>query len=114
MHGREFYVQYKGVASQTDMADYVSLRDQRKMKITLPPLHEQKGIASILGALDDKIELNRRTNETLEAMARAIFKSWFVDFDPVRAKMVRLPEQYRWSSYSVYRFARAAKEAPST
>ena len=48
---------------------------------------EQKAIAHILGTLDDKIELNRRMNETLEAMARAIFKSWFVDFDPVRAKM---------------------------
>ena len=47
---------------------------------------EQRAIACILGALDDKIELNRRMNETLEAMARAIFKSWFVDFDPVRAK----------------------------
>jgi type I restriction enzyme S subunit len=51
-----------------------------------PPLHEQRGIAYILGALDDKIDLNRRVNETLEAMARALFKSWFVDFDPVRAK----------------------------
>ena len=47
---------------------------------------EQRAIAHILGTLDDKIELNRRMNETLEAMARAIFKSWFVDFDPVRAK----------------------------
>lgn len=53
---------------------------------TLPPLHEQKRIAHILGTLDDKIELNRRMNATLEAMARALFKSWFVDFDPVRAK----------------------------
>ena len=52
----------------------------------LPPLTEQRAIAHILGALDDKIELNRRMNETLEAMARAIFKSWFVDFDPVRAR----------------------------
>ena len=49
-------------------------------------LHEQRAIAHILGTLDDKIELNRRMNETLEAMARALFKSWFVDFDPVRAK----------------------------
>ena len=48
---------------------------------------EQRAIAHILGTLDDKIELNRRINETLEAMARALFKSWFVDFDPVRAKM---------------------------
>ena len=54
-----------------------------------PPLKlsEQRAIAHILGTLDDKIELNRRMNETLEAMARALFKSWFVDFDPVRAKM---------------------------
>ena len=56
------------------------------IRVPLPPLAEQRAIASILGTLDDKIELNRRMNETLEAMARAIFKSWFVDFDPVRAK----------------------------
>jgi len=49
-------------------------------------VHEQRTIAHILGTLDDKIELNRRVSETLEAMARALFKSWFVDFDPVRAK----------------------------
>jgi type I restriction enzyme S subunit len=55
-------------------------------RIPLPPLGEQKAIAHILGTLDDKIELNRKTNETLEAMAKALFKSWFVDFDPVRAK----------------------------
>ena len=53
----------------------------------LPPLAEQKSIASVLGALDDKIELNRRMNATLESMARALFQSWFVDFDPVRAKL---------------------------
>ncbi len=51
--------------------------------ILLPPLVEQKAIAHILGSLDDKIELNRQMNETLEAMAQALFKSWFVDFDPV-------------------------------
>jgi len=55
--------------------------------VNIPPPTEQRAIAHILGTLDDKIELNRRTNETLEAMARAIFKSWFVDFDPVRAKV---------------------------
>jgi type I restriction enzyme, S subunit len=86
MSGREFYVQYKGVAAQTDMAEYVSLADQRRMRITLPGIEEQRAIAHILGTLDDKIDLNRRMNETLEAMARAIFKSWFVDFDPVRSK----------------------------
>lgn len=57
------------------------------LDILLPPLPEQHAIAHILGTLDDKIELNRRMNETLEAMARALFKSWFVDFDPVRAKI---------------------------
>ena len=57
------------------------------VEISLPPLPEQRRIADILGALDDKIELNRRMNETLEQMARALYKSWFVDFDPVRAKM---------------------------
>jgi type I restriction enzyme S subunit len=57
------------------------------LRIPLPPLSEQRAIAHILGTLDDKIELNRRMNETLEATARAIFRSWFVDFDPVRAKM---------------------------
>ena len=62
--------------------EYVS-----RYKILLPSLSEQRAIAHILGTLDDKIELNRRMNETLEEMARAIFKSWFVDFDPVRAKM---------------------------
>ena len=59
----------------------------RKISLTLPPLAEQKAIAAVLGALDDKIELNRRMNATLEAMARALFQSWFVDFDPVRAKL---------------------------
>jgi type I restriction enzyme S subunit len=56
-------------------------------QIALPPLSEQRSIAHILGTLDEKIELNRRMNETLEAMARELFKSWFVDFDPVRAKV---------------------------
>lgn len=56
-------------------------------KASVPPLAEQKAIAAVLGALDDKIELNRRMNATLEAMARALFQSWFVDFDPVRAKL---------------------------
>ncbi|WP_202594962.1 restriction endonuclease subunit S [Blastopirellula marina] len=67
--------------------DSLRCADVPKFRLPIPPLPEQKAIASILGALDDKIELNRRMNETLEAMARALFKSWFVDFDPVRAKM---------------------------
>ena len=57
------------------------------LPLQLPPLTEQRSIAHILGTLDNKIELNRRMNQTLEEMARTLFKSWFVDFDPVRAKM---------------------------
>jgi type I restriction enzyme S subunit len=58
----------------------------KELAIPSPSIEKQKAIAHILGTLDDKIELNRKTNETLEAMAKALFKSWFVDFDPVRAK----------------------------
>jgi type I restriction enzyme S subunit len=58
-----------------------------RLPVRLPSVPEQRAIARILGTLDDKIELNWRMNETLEAMARALFKSWFVDFDPVRAKV---------------------------
>lgn len=59
----------------------------RRFSFTAPPIEDQSRIAELLDALDDKIELNRRMNETLEAMARAIFKDWFVDFGPTRAKM---------------------------
>jgi type I restriction enzyme S subunit len=58
----------------------------RSLVFPLPPIDQQKAISALLSCLDDKIDLNRRMNETLESMARAIFKSWFVDFDPVRAK----------------------------
>jgi type I restriction enzyme S subunit len=67
-------------------------------RILVPPLPEQRAIAHILGTLDDKIELNRRMNETLEAMAQALFKSWFVDFDPVVVNAIRagnpIPEKF--------------------
>lgn len=59
----------------------------RNFAIKVPPLDEQKAIAQILSSLDDKIELNQQMNRTLEAIARALFKSWFIDFDPVRAKL---------------------------
>lgn len=64
----------------------ISLKSIGELEIPICPTLEMESIVSLLGALDDKIELNRRMNETLEAMARAIFKSWFVDFDPVLAK----------------------------
>ena len=64
----------------------LNITSLHRLIIPVPPLREQRAIAHILGTLDDKIELNRRMNETLESMARAMFKAWFVDFDPVRAK----------------------------
>ena len=72
---------------QTTGLGHVTKQDLEEIEAAIPPLPEQQAIAHVLGVLDDKIELNRRMNETLEAMARALFKSWFVDFEPVRAKM---------------------------
>jgi type I restriction enzyme, S subunit len=82
----EFRDQLSGMKASTDMAPYLSLVDQKRLEITLPPIEHQRAMAKILGSLDDKIDLNRRMNETLEVIARALFRSWFVDFDPVRAK----------------------------
>ncbi|WP_404363308.1 restriction endonuclease subunit S [Corallococcus coralloides] len=82
-----FQAQLDGVKTHGSMAaDYVSISDQMHFKLPLPPPVVQGQIAASLGALDDKIDLNRRMNQTLEAMAQALFRSWFVDFDPVRAK----------------------------
>ncbi len=66
--------------------DRIPLIEMPSFPIRVPSLAEQRAIAAVLGALDDKIDLNRRMNETFEAIARALFKSWFIDFDPVRAK----------------------------
>jgi type I restriction enzyme S subunit len=83
---QEFRGQLYGLAYATDMAPYLSLRDQATLNISIPPIVKQRAIGSVLRALDDKIELNRQTNETLEAVARALFKDWFVDFGPTRTK----------------------------
>lgn len=82
----EFTEQLGGMKASTDMAPYLSLVDQKRLQITIPVIEDQRSIARVLGTLDDKIELNRRMSETLESMARALFMSWFVAFDPVRAK----------------------------
>jgi len=66
----------------------VVLKDFRKAEIKVPPIVKQKEISKVLRSLDDKIELNRQTNQILEQIAQAIFKSWFVDFDPVKAKVI--------------------------
>lgn len=78
----------KELQSRTTGTTVLGIRQSqlRQVRIPCPDTREQRAIAHILGALDDKIELNRQMNETLEAMARALFKSWFIDFDPVRAK----------------------------
>jgi len=80
--------------SRTEISGYLTGSTMPKLTqgnlnrilVTCPPLSEQRAIVRVLGTLDDKIELNRRTNETLESMARTLFRAWFVDFDPVRAK----------------------------
>jgi len=85
---------FRGKAFQDELAavmshstrNQVPITAQRLLRISLPALPVQRAIAHVLGTFDDKIELNRRMNETLEAVARTIFQSWFVDFDPVRAK----------------------------
>ena len=75
------------LAVQTGTAvPHISSKQIAEYEFAAPPIPEQKAIAHILGTLDDKIELNLKTNETLEVMAKALFKSWFVDFDPVKAK----------------------------
>jgi type I restriction enzyme S subunit len=103
--GSEFIAQLRGMSASTDMAPYLSLTDQRRLNITLPPITRQERIADILGTLDDKIELNRRMNETLEAMARRLFKSWFVDFDPVHAKAALRREHPKLSNADLSRRA---------
>jgi type I restriction enzyme, S subunit len=82
-HGR---AAIRSIVEQGAGASGIRGSDLETLDVLWRPLPEQRAIAHILGTLDDKIELNRRMNETLEAMARALFKSWFVDFDPVRAK----------------------------
>lgn len=75
------------------VVSHIRVGDCFKFKLKLPPLPVQKEIASLLGALDDLIALLRETNATLEAIAQALFKSWFVDFDPVRARMEGRPPE---------------------
>lgn len=86
MQSQEMQAKLVGRSSGTTVIG-IKQSELRKIEVTLPPLPEQRAIAHILGTLDDKIELNRKQNETLEEMARTLFKAWFVDFEPVRAKM---------------------------
>jgi len=82
-----------GSRANTTVQTTINLKDLRALPIPLPPVGERNMIAALIGALDNRITLLRETNATLEAIAQALFKSWFVDFDPVRAKMAgRAPE----------------------
>ena len=87
VRGPEWWDQIAKFLNVGAVFDSLKCADVPNFMLRIPPLPEQRAIAHILGTLDDKIELNRKMSETLEAMARALFKSWFVDFDPVRAKM---------------------------
>jgi type I restriction enzyme S subunit len=87
------------------------LSSLRSIRVPLPPVSEQQAIAHVLGTVDDKIELNRRMNETLEAMARAIFRSWFVDFGPVRAK-VEGREPFGMDAETASLFADSFQDSP--
>lgn len=80
------FQQYIDAVKTGTSIPHISIGQLRDYRFALPPLHEQHAIAEVLGSLDDKIELNRQTNKTLEEMASAIFKAWFVDFEPVKAK----------------------------
>jgi len=82
----EFADQWAARKDETDMAAYVSLTAQRELFVRLPDIDDQRPIAVILGTLDDRIGLNRRISHTLEQLSFALFRSWFVDFDPVLAK----------------------------
>jgi type I restriction enzyme S subunit len=76
-----------GVSANTTVQTTINLKDLRQLQVPFPRAAERRAIAHLLGTLDDKIEINRKQNETLEATVRALFKAWFVDFEPVRAKM---------------------------
>ena len=91
MRSSAFTDQWMARSNETDMAAYVSLTAQRQLNVALPEIDEQHAIAGVLGALDDKIEQNRRTVRALERLARAIFRAWFVDFEPVKAKAAGAP-----------------------
>lgn len=82
----DFRAQLASRKGETDMADYVSLTAQRQLRVALPGVSIQREIGATVGALDARIDLLRQTNATLESIAQALFKSWFIDFDPVRAK----------------------------
>jgi len=92
MKSNGFQDQLEAFKGRNATFDYVSLTKQRELVIPLPSINYQRAIGNILRKFDQKIHLNTQTNQTLESIAQAIFKSWFVDFEPVKAKMTVLAE----------------------
>jgi len=87
LQSKHFVNQISSRKGETDMADYLSLTAQRSLSLLIPDISIQKQIVAQLSVIDAKLQLGAQTNQTLEQMAQAIFESWFVDFDPVKAKM---------------------------
>lgn len=87
------YEELRGISDSHSIRGSLTTKLIKGLDIFLPPIEEQKAIAKILSSLDDKIELNRQMNATLEAMAKALFKAWFIDFEPVRANMENRPSE---------------------
>jgi type I restriction enzyme S subunit len=93
VNGPDWWEQVSKFINVGAVFDSLRCRDIPSFELTIPPINQQREISALLGALDDRITLLRETNATLEAIAQALFKSWFVDFDPVRAKLEgRAPE----------------------
>ena len=93
INGPEWWEQVSKFINVGAVFDSLRCRDIPNFELTIPPMEDQREISTVLDSLDDRITLLRETNATLEAIAQALFKSWFVDFDPVRAKMEgRTPE----------------------
>jgi len=86
VRGDEWWEQVRKYINVGAVFDSLKCRDIPSFEVVVPPLAEQDKISEVLAALDDRIDLLRQTNATLEAIAQAVFKSWFIDFDPVRAK----------------------------
>jgi type I restriction enzyme S subunit len=105
VRGPEWWEQIGTFINVGALFDSLKCADVPNFTLSIPPIGEQQRIAEILDALDAKIELNRRMSETLETMARTLFKSWFVDFDPVRGKAAIRREHPKWTNAQVSRAA---------
>jgi type I restriction enzyme S subunit len=114
MHGYDCRRQFDALKGQTDMADYISLRDQRSIDIAFPAVSEQRVIVSILAALDDKIENNRRLAAVLEETVASLFRAKFVDFlgieELAQSKIGMVPRG--WEVGDIYRIAKVTYGSP--